>query len=239
MATIRSYKLEGLMQRFRICRHLGCPRVRACVEYYLTLSKYDVYYKNAPYRECVTGNLNNEGRTMPTFQAEIQKSVGEEDWVNVYYLFAVDLLNAVALMADVIDIERNVHLDIVTFERLLVRDTNPAVSEFHITPLSGPGIRSTTSFQALPLFNCIRCDMGYGFGRLGHKFLRGCLTEGDQNAGALVTATVDAYQSDYADAINALAILTKEDGTELTNASIYSKVASRQLTRRKRPTPTP
>lgn len=174
---------------------------------------------------------------MPTFQAEIQKSVGDEFWVNVYYLFAVDLPNAVGLMADVIDIERGVHLDIVTFNRLLVRDTNPAISEFSITPLSGPGIRSTTSFQALPLFNCIRADMGYGYGRLGYKYLRGCLHEGDQNAGTLETATVSAYQTDYADALNALAILTKADGTELTSVSIHGRVASRQLTRRKRPTP--
>lgn len=180
--------------------------------------------------------------SMPSYQVDIEKRLGEEYWTNVYYVFSDTLTDADAAAGEILAYEQNMHLDIVTFTKLRVR-TQVEGDEVYISrPVAVNGERPTVG-EYLPLFNVCRVDLGTTSGRPSRKFYRLPLLEGDQQNGQLVGSLVSIVDSNLQGLSLALEGLVSSwvdvDGQQIVAIAVFPDVGMRQLRRgsRRRTTP--
>lgn len=183
---------------------------------------------------------------MPLYRAEIFKQVAGagNPWCNTYYVRATDLLDATGFVVnDLVDLDRVMHLDYVSYVRARVKAvTEDPPAPFSVTPLTGGGIRSSSS-NTLPLWNVFRVDFTVFGGRPSRKLFRGPVLESDQNGGGIETTVRNQLQTDYADyaATNLFATATTtglvdESNNLFDGCEVYPFVQMRQRHRKRRAT---
>ena len=176
---------------------------------------------------------------MPLFKIDIEKQLSSEFWSNRYFVRTDTLANAIPQGQDIVDAERLIHSQLVTFTKLRVSTADPEDENYTIVPLAVNGGRS--EIDLLPLFNTLRYDFTAASGRPSRKYYRGVLSQGD------FTGDVVTYNpTDFEAAMEALfAVGPTGNGIVdpqeqlLTNAVRWIYVQMRQLRRGKTKRTTP
>jgi hypothetical protein len=174
---------------------------------------------------------------MPLFDAVITKFIGAQEWTNTYVVEAASITAARDIGVQIAAIEIDVHQTYVEFRRLRTSTRVPGDDTYIITNLIGNGTFSTNG-DALPLFNTVRVDLNAESGRPSRKYLRGVVSEGDQNFGQLGGVVIARAQA-YGAALAALDGYVDVDGQQLISATVSTQVAMRQLRRGSRRSATP
>jgi hypothetical protein len=142
---------------------------------------------------------------MPTYTAEVRKSIGAYSWANTWHFFASGRGTA-----------DQVGLAIAQFERALLVTTarvddvkvstwpNPSGIDFTIQVLELAGQRASPNPQ--PADMCLLLTISAQLGRPGRKWLRMSLDESDttQNSGTAVLVPGAGWQATFEAARNAL-----------------------------------
>jgi hypothetical protein len=167
---------------------------------------------------------------MPLYQLDIEKAFGSEFWTNRYILNAASLSAAVASIGGVINAERNITDQNVSFTRCRVADLDPNTDQYTIVPLNQVGARANLT-NLLPLFNVLRVDFGVAEGRPSRKYLRGVLVEGDIDFTTISTSALTFFDTNYVDLLVPFDSYVDVDGEPIISGSVYPQVAMRQLRR--------
>lgn len=182
---------------------------------------------------------------MPLYRIEIFKTYGlnPKPWANSYWSFSEDLTQAGANAVELVEIERQVHSENVTFRYSRTSRVGSAGTEYQTTPINLAGL--TTAAQELPLFNSVRVDFGVLGSRPMRKYLRTPIPEGSQQNGTLETAYHDYIVDNYAVPVRLLSTLandngpiTDESGNLLDSETVSTQVRMRSLVRRRKRIPT-
>src|SRR4029450_13705014 len=185
---------------------------------------------------------------MAIFRVQVFKSLDSSDreWSNTYLCEADTIDTVAAVLPDVGDAEGQMHLDNVTVTRARVSDIEPDPDLFQIVTLGVVGSRGTAGDgDWLPLFNAVRVDIDVaGGGRPSRKYYRSPLLGGDRARGVLEDTVITFFNTAVAQIITVFetgsAPLVDPDGQALVTPHTFSKVAMRQLHRKRRKaTPTP
>ncbi len=164
------------------------------------------------------------------FQVDIQKTMANEYWTNVYHCNSPDQAAAVVFAQDIVEVERDIHGVGVAFTSMRVRPF-PGPSEGSIIALGGTGERAGGLW--LPLFNVCRVDFPVAIGRPSRKYYRLPITEGEVEYNSFTPAFVAAIQLALDNWFLAPGPdpLCDVDGQPLTRAVVMSTVGMRQLRR--------
>lgn len=167
---------------------------------------------------------------MTLHQVDIEKSYLGEFWTNRYIINVDSLTAGVVVGQSIVNIERQVHAQFVTFTKYRVSDVNPDTDAFVIVPLSVNGLRAHES-APMPFFNVVRVDFPAGTGRPSRKYLRGVLQQSDCSGSALKTGVVSFVNENYGLPLGDLPGFVDPQGTELGTGQCAPNVAMRQLRR--------
>lgn len=164
---------------------------------------------------------------------------GERFWTNVFHVNALTILDAAAfanitlvpLLAGPMD---------GTFRVVRTLVSHIADDTFVTTPMNIPGGQAGSPY--LPLFNTIKVLIGVqGFGRNDYKFLRGIITEGNQDNGRVIEPLRDSLTDAWNAAIgngNASGVdLVDNAGNPWLLASVQESIQMRQLHRKRKKKP--
>lgn len=172
---------------------------------------------------------------MALWSIDIEKRLGSEFWSNRYLFSDLGEIDVATMAADLVENEREIHADLVTFTRYRYSALAEGDERYTIVPVNQPGLR-TGQGTLLPLFNTLRYDLTANVGRPSRKFYRGVLGEGDINGDAVTTApfvaNAIALSTFFAEGIGNG--LVDPQGGLLTGISIYPFVQMRQLRRSRR-----
>lgn len=175
---------------------------------------------------------------MPS-RVTIEKLYQGEYWTNVYWFSGAISAVQGASIADLIAIERSVHLSPVLITKVRIDDAVPLTDQFVTETINLFGLRTIGSEHMLPLFNVVRVDLTAGLGRPSRKYYRGALHEGDVNFNTIAPATVSFYNTDVAAALASLSGFVDVDGTDITAGTTHPFVGMRQLRRGSKKKTTP
>ena len=171
---------------------------------------------------------------MATFQVDIQKFWQNEYWTNVYFIKDFpDLLGASAVAADLVQMERQFHFDVVTFSAVRTSTITPGDFQYVTTQPNEPGLVNSTGNDFLPLFNVVRVDLtDAGFKRPERKYYRCPVPESWNSGGNLAVEGENTVEG----AINGFIIenpgvLCGPNGEDILEANAYPRVGMRQLRR--------
>lgn len=173
---------------------------------------------------------------MPHYYVEIEKRLGSEFWTNRYIVRALTLADASSILGvGLLNAERPLHAEAVTFTRYRVSTVDPSDDTYVIVTINAPGLRDIGINQLLPLFNTLRVDFPAGSGRPSRKYYRGVLTENDI-AGDLVQTNFNGLMAAFVDmfAEGEGPGLVDPQGELFVNAVPISLVQMRQLRRSRR-----
>lgn len=169
---------------------------------------------------------------MPVFQVDIEKQLGSEYWTNSYHLSSDDMAAAAAESETLFQAEKAIHLGAVLITKVRISDMVPDNETFIVITKNETGLSGGSSGTGLPLFCAVRVDFQAAAGRNGRKYLRGVLTEADQNDFGVINQTMlDFINTNYGDPVIVDANTCKPDGTMLVDWSTHNRVAMRQLRR--------
>src|SRR5215216_5626920 len=108
---------------------------------------------------------------MPSYNVSIVKQLGAQTWSNRYVIFAADLAAAKAIGNAIVEIERDVHLNIVNFIGMKVENTINFSTDNTVVGLSVPGTGGAPG-EYLPLHNTVRIAFHTATGKPSQKYLR-------------------------------------------------------------------
>ena len=179
---------------------------------------------------------------MATYKVDIEKLYQNEYWTNVYYIKDfVDLVTASNMAINLLQMERNIHFDIVTFTRVRTSTILPGDFQYFTEQPNEQGTLVSTGNDFLPLFNVVRVDLGdAGFKRPERKFYRCPVPEGWNSGGNLSIEGQNTVEG----AINGFIIdnpgvLCGPNGEDILSANSFPFVGMRQLRRGSRRKATP
>jgi len=167
---------------------------------------------------------------MALYQVDIEKQLDTEFWTNVYHVDVTDLSNAIGAGTTLVNIERTIHLDAVTFTKFRVRPYPSSGNTGTIVPVGELG-QNTGQGAYIPLWNTLNVVFGVATGRPSRKYLKLPIPEASQTNGTFIQAFLDDWQEQYADAMQALDFLVDVDGQNILTVRVQPKVGMRQLRR--------
>lgn len=174
---------------------------------------------------------------MALFYVEIEKRLASEFWTNRWIVRTADLASANGILAPgLLDAERALHAEFVTFTRYRVSTVDPGDEQYVIVPINQLGTRTLDNATLLPLFNTLRVDFPAASGRPSRKYFRGVLSENDISGDA-VTTNFNSYMAAFVDMFAEGAEgagLVDPQGELFTNAVPILNVQMRQLRRSRR-----
>jgi len=132
---------------------------------------------------------------MPIFTVSIRKHLTANDqmaWSNVYHVEAATILDTVPLAATLVDMEQQIHSNLVTLHSYRVADENGPLAPV-IRPINALG-SYVTSGDAMPTFLACRVDFQAVQGRPGRKFYHLMLGESSQLNGLWMPEDVNLLQ---------------------------------------------
>lgn len=163
-----------------------------------------------------------------TWQVVIQKQLGSEYFVNDYHVQATSPTDAKIKGLQIVEIEKDVHRNIVAFVNMRVR-LAPSTGQGTIYPLSGAGDDPIGAY--LSLFNVIRVDLAPEFGRVGRKYLRLPIPVAGVNNGNLTPEYRLSLQTGYTVPLLNLGFVCKPNGQVFLSGAVQTAVGMRQLRR--------
>lgn len=173
-------------------------------------------------------------------QIDVEKMALGETFTNRYL---VDVepgdLAAALLITAIVDAEKQMMYDNVTFIRARHSTLAEGDDEYTMTILSGSGARGLGSDHLLPLFNVVRIDFQPTAGRPSRKYLRGCIAEGDVDGHLFIAGYEAGHAAGYISSITGQAHIVDPQGDDLVTGKMWPFVAMRQLRRgsKRRATP--
>lgn len=168
----------------------------------------------------------------PIAQIDIEKQCYGETWTNRYLVdIAPTNVLAATRMNSLVEIERQVHYDMVFFTRARISTLADDDDDFMIIEYGTFGARATGEDGVLPLFNVSRIDFHAAVGRPSRKYLRGTLTEQDVENNNILPATVSGPLSTYGTSIVAFDTVVDPQGDNLDAFTVHVPVGMRQLRR--------
>lgn len=168
---------------------------------------------------------------MSSHTLTIEKLYNGEYWVNVYQLQATDLDNAGSPAAAILNAERAITDNRITFTKFSIRTNTPLDYVYVTVPVNLQGAKDWGGSDLLPLFNVVRVDLAAAVGRPSRKYLRGVLGEASTLAMNITDAVLATIQSDYCNIIAAVTQLVDNQGDDIIAATPVKAVGMRQLRR--------
>ncbi len=166
---------------------------------------------------------------MALYSIDIQKVLGAEYWTNRYIVEAADVAAAAVIGESIVTVERSVHSELVTFDKLRASSVIKGDTNYVIVPLSGVGVLGETQAPA-PLFNVARVDFGTNQGRPSRKYIRPGVSATYFSGSNWNTALYNALVA-YGQAIALLVGIRDVDGQPFLNSTAIRAIGMRQLRR--------
>lgn len=163
-----------------------------------------------------------------TWQVVIQKQIGAEYFVNDYYVQATGLSQARTAGLAIVDVEKILHRNIVSFISMRIR-LHPTTGQGTVYALSGTGTDPVDAY--MPLFNVVRVDFACDFGRPGRKYYRLPIPVPGQVNGVLTTAYRTGLQTTVNQLITGNYGLCKPNGQAFIAAAVMAPVGMHQTRR--------
>jgi len=170
------------------------------------------------------------------WKVDIEKQRGTEFWTNVYYVDTEAITGAVPVANAIVEAERAITSDLVTFTKYRISDIDPETELYVTQVLNLMGERHNETHM-LPLFNVLRVDMSTATGRPSRKYLRGVLCEADIEFNDILIGPQGVFDVAYCQALEAIPELVDVDDQPFTAINAKSTVGMRQLRRGSRRTP--
>jgi len=153
-----------------------------------------------------------------------------EYWTNIYWVNALDMPTAQAVVPALINAEKALYTNVVTITKARVDDGVPGTDVFSTSIHNVVGTRATPASEMMPLFVVLRVDFGsLDGGRPSRKYLRGVLWETDGTHASL-NAPLLTLAANYGLAVVGTAVCDPQ-GFDLNSAAPWSAPAMRQLRR--------
>lgn len=181
---------------------------------------------------------------MALWNIYVRKAAQGEEWGNTYHVDAGSIEAAIDAGNMIVDFEKSIHYDIVSFLQLRVSDTIVGTNVFASIPISGTGA-GTSGSDDLPILLTLNVAIvPVGFGSPSRKYYHLGAGEDAQAAGVwssgLVSAVLGAFETFIAD-LNANGTpLVDPDGQEWNTAIVRTKVGRHKFSKASRriaPTP--
>ncbi len=166
---------------------------------------------------------------MTVYQIDIEKTLSNEFWTNVYHVNVPDQSAAVSRAYIIVDIERAVHMTFVLFTKFRVSVYPSVGGQGFIVPVGSSGLYPIEA--TLPLFNVARVDFSNGVGRPSRKYLKLPVGETMQQDATFVTAFRTSFSTAYTMPIVDVDGLCDTQGRPLVSAALMPTVGMRQLRR--------
>lgn len=174
---------------------------------------------------------------LPTHRLEIRQKFSNWRWSNDYLLYVADFAEGEAVANALVEFHRRMSFTLTTFEFYVLSTYAKDGRVFRHKAVNATGYASLGTAQLLPLFNTVRVDLNTLDGDPARKYLRAIATEGDQDTGVWVAASVSSWQSvinTYL--VNSVALdnIVTPKGRVVTGATVHNVVQERQLRRRRK-----
>lgn len=174
-----------------------------------------------------------------TVQLDIEKTYQGEYWTNRYFLTAESIEAAADATADIVEVEKNLHVTGVVLTKYRLSDATPDTDVYTTVPLNANATGQTG--EPLPLFNVVRVNLTPQTGRPGVKMYRAALIEGTITGGNIDAAEI----ANIVLKLNALplggsgVVICDALGEPYLGITVNPRVSMRQLRRgtRRRTTP--
>jgi hypothetical protein len=166
---------------------------------------------------------------MPIYQIDIEKTLSNEYWTNVYHVNVADALTAQDRATSIYQIEREVHMTFVLFTKYRVAPYPQVAVQGFVNPI---GLNGLYAIEAtLPLFNVARVDFGNGVGRPSRKYLRLPVGETMQQDAVFSSGYRTSFNNAYSIPLLSVPGLCDTQGRPLISAGLMLTVGMRQLRR--------
>lgn len=171
----------------------------------------------------------------PTYRVQIDKGMGLTHWSNDYLLVETSMDNAAAHALNLINMERSIHGDIVTFNWARISTYNTGDRVFRHIPINLPGQQEAHDADWLPIFNTLRADFGTTDADPCRKYFRCPVLEVWQTNGVITPSVLTTLTNLIAVVLpggsTPVAIVSSK-GNLVTSLSVHPQVQMRQTYRR-------
>lgn len=175
---------------------------------------------------------------MTLWKCRLHKSIGEEEWSNVYTVNAASVAAATAVGQNIATMEKAVHCRNVNFGLMEVEPAILGAGGGTVVTIGGVGSLAFDADAAL-LFVTVRCTFRPSSGKPSMKYIRGALNNVQYSAatGILLGSLVTIFQNNYVAPLVALAAFVDVDGQAFTGGAVIPHIQERQLKRKRRSRP--
>lgn len=172
-----------------------------------------------------------------THRISIHKAWGLYKWNNDWLVDAVSMAEAEGYGDILTTFERRMHFDVVLIRGFTVATLAPNDRKFRNKAVNLYGINGATGLQFLPPWNCLRVDLSTQDSDPGRKYYRSPIPETWQIDGNLVSTVITSLQADINTYLVNTVVLDNiftPKGNVVTGATVYPRVAMRQMDRRRK-----
>lgn len=172
---------------------------------------------------------------LPNFRLSIFKRYQPESWSNDWLLNVADMAEAVTVANALVEFERRMHANLVSFEYYLISTMQVGDRSFRHVAINQLGYVTQTAAESLPLFNVLRVDLTTNDSDPCRKYFRMPVSEGQIDSGKFVAGTLTSFASLITTHFNnsiAIDNVVSGRGNVVTGASANPFVQMRQLHRR-------
>lgn len=171
------------------------------------------------------------------YRLEIHKHFIETKWCNTWLIGALDMDDGEAIANAIVNFERKIHKDVVTFDYFLLSTILVADRVFRHRAINLQGLASSDAEVWLPLFNTVRVDFNTMDSDPCRKYFRTPISESNQADGELTTA----YQAVIQAEVNSTFFTTiagdnlfSPAGNVVISGTVHKRIQERQLRRRRK-----
>lgn len=167
---------------------------------------------------------------MAFYNAEIRKAIADarDTWVNTYHVSAANEDDAIAIMEDVVAMERAIHWSDVFFTRLSVRQDSPLAGSGRQVALTGTGDRDATGEDFLPSFCTARIILTDGVNRPDQRYFRLRINENENDNGSLSSTLITFLEVNFIATFIALSGVVSSSHVPYTGGTVFPGVQNRQ-----------